>query len=328
LLRCVQFEDSTDKIRANYRKLNAHVRKYATGQYQLQSQELLNEMARAMLCLTDEELKRDYDRSLGREVDDVDDGRRKNLGEHLKSSGKLTAEQLREAESFAEARGLDMRDAVVQLRLVDAETAGQAYAQELGLSFVDVADMLQDDAVLDQFPRNLVRRHTFIPLFVEGDRLLVACAHEPTADLEDEVRLRIGLPMRAAISTPLAINQALSKYYAPGMRETVASPEPAKGGKKKSTETKTTKGGSGAAKKAATAEARPVRTPMSQLSQGEQRQRKQLGLIIMCWSLIGSMVIDQMVLKPLLAPRWDFLLALSLVLPPIAVGWVLKSYWK
>ena len=33
LLRLVQFEDNVDKVRKNYKKLNGHVRKYATGQY-------------------------------------------------------------------------------------------------------------------------------------------------------------------------------------------------------------------------------------------------------------------------------------------------------
>ena len=66
LLRLKQFDDDTAKVRANYKKLNAHVRKYATGQYSVPSQELLNEIAKAMLCLTDPERKRDYDESLGR----------------------------------------------------------------------------------------------------------------------------------------------------------------------------------------------------------------------------------------------------------------------
>lgn len=55
LLRLVQFEDNAEKVRANYRKLNGHVRKYASGQYSMPSQELLNELAKAMLLLTDPE---------------------------------------------------------------------------------------------------------------------------------------------------------------------------------------------------------------------------------------------------------------------------------
>jgi hypothetical protein len=66
LLRLVKFQDDVEKIRANYKKLNAHVRKYASGQFSVRSQELLNELAKAMLCLTDPAAKREYDESLGR----------------------------------------------------------------------------------------------------------------------------------------------------------------------------------------------------------------------------------------------------------------------
>ena len=67
LLRLVQFEDDDSKIRKHYAKLNVHVRKYASGQFATESQDLLNELAKAMLCLTDPERKRKYDESLGRE---------------------------------------------------------------------------------------------------------------------------------------------------------------------------------------------------------------------------------------------------------------------
>ena len=68
LLRLDLFEDDPAKIRGNYRKMNAHVRKYAAGEYGAQSQELLNELAKAMLCLTDNLRKAEYDASLGRQT--------------------------------------------------------------------------------------------------------------------------------------------------------------------------------------------------------------------------------------------------------------------
>src|SRR5918993_1987398 len=71
LLRLVKFTDEEEKVRGNYRKLNAHVRTYATGQYGPQSQDLLNELAKAMLCLTDPERKREYDEDHGRVIDDA-----------------------------------------------------------------------------------------------------------------------------------------------------------------------------------------------------------------------------------------------------------------
>src|ERR1700704_4771441 len=117
LLRLVSFEDDLDKVRANYKKLNAHVRKYASGQYSVRSQELLNELAKAMLCLTDPERKREYDESLGRVFEEEAGGARPTLGKVLVSRGVISRDQLKEAENFAEARGLSMRDAVVQMKL-------------------------------------------------------------------------------------------------------------------------------------------------------------------------------------------------------------------
>src|SRR5574340_1494963 len=79
VLRLKNFEDDASKVRAHYRKMNAHVRKFGTGDYAKQSQDLLNELAKAMLCLTDAERKREYDASLGRK-DQATGRRRTQIG--------------------------------------------------------------------------------------------------------------------------------------------------------------------------------------------------------------------------------------------------------
>ena len=70
ILRLKRFEDDTSKIRSHYQKMNEHVRKFALGEHAVRSQELLNELAKAMLCLTDQQRKREYDAALGRNVED------------------------------------------------------------------------------------------------------------------------------------------------------------------------------------------------------------------------------------------------------------------
>jgi len=220
LLRCRRFEDDVEKIRGFYKKLNAHVRKYATGQYSIQSQELLNELAKAMLCLTDPDRKREYDESLGREFEpEKDQYGRAPLLDVLVQQGTISRDQQREVESFADARGLSIRDAVVQMKLAEADVAARALARQLGFSFVDLDDMLPEDNALDRVPRSLVKKHSFVPLFIDDDRLLIACADEIEHELEDELRLRYGVPVRPVLTTPRAINQAIAKYYAPGARD-------------------------------------------------------------------------------------------------------------
>ncbi|MEZ6058522.1 MAG: hypothetical protein R3C01_17615 [Planctomycetaceae bacterium] len=224
LLRCPRFEDDVDKVRAHYKKLNAHVRKYATGQYSIQSQELLNELAKGMLCLTDAERKREYDESLGREfAPERDSFGRIPLLDVLVEQNKISPQQKSEVEDFADRRGLSIRDAVVQMKLATPTDAAKGLARQLGYSFIELEETVPEDDALDLVPRQLVKQHSFVPLFIDDDRVLIACADEPEHELEDELRLRFGTPIRTTIATPRAINQAIATYYAPGMRDEVKS---------------------------------------------------------------------------------------------------------
>ena len=315
LLRLVQFEDDADKVRAHYKKLNAHVRKYATGKYSQESQDLLNEMAKAMLCLTDPERKRDLDISLGREVEEpTNEYGRLGVLQVLASQQKLDRSQITEVEQFADARGLSNRDAVVQMKLIDAETASQALALELGLPYVDLQEMLPDDDVLDRVPRKLVKRHSILPLFVDDDVLLVACSDEPTPDLEDDFRMRFGLPMRGVLAAPLAIKQAIAQHYAPGMRDEAVEVDVEPSAEKKS-------------RKASAAKPtdRGRRGKKEPLSDEAKAQRKQIGILIMCWSVIFSALVDNF----LLPPSFLFMgFLLTLIVPPIVILFVVTKFWK
>lgn len=318
LLRLVEFEDDEDKIRRNYTKLNTHVRKYATGQYSVESQELLNEMAKAMLCLTDPQRKLEYDISLGRAPEDQKKGpERQELTTVLVAEGKISADQAKEAQSYAEARGLSNRDAVVQMKLVDAETATRAYARELGYSFVDLSATLPDDSVLDKSPRNLVKRNSVLPLFVDDDVLLVACVHEPTPELEEEMRLRYGVPMRPVMATPLAVNQGIAKYYAPGMRDEAAAQqdEDEKSAKK-------TKGKKKPAKAAGGNKSADASSP------DQAKQQMLIGILIILWTFGICALIDAFVLMPMFKFSLIKGYTLTLLIPPPVAVLVFFKYIK
>ena len=275
LLRLVQFEDSVEKVRKNYKKLNGHVRKYATGQYSNQSQTLLNELAKAMLCLTDAELKQEYDRSLGRVVDDRDESGRRPMTSYLQEEGAITADQAKEVKNHADRTGLSVRDAIVQLKMVDPESAARAFASEIGRSYVDLADLVPENEAMDMVPKNVVRRHNCLPLFIDQNAVVVACADEPDSELEDEIRLRFGKPLRPVIASGKSINQAIATHYAAGMRKEAVEPK-----------------AKGVAKKAAS----NSKVAVQERSEEENGQRRQLGLIFMCWSFAVPALLDNFVL--------------------------------
>ena len=313
LLRLVQFEDSIEKIRANYKKLNAHVRKYATGQYSTESQALLNELAKAMLCLTDLERKREYDQSQGREVEEEAGGPR-TMDQILLEQKHVSPEQAKEAREHAERTGLDLRDSFVQLKMVSPEIAAQALAQELGLPYVDLADMLPDDDVLDEVPKTTVRQHSILPLFIDQGVLLVACTHQFGHELEDELRLRFNVPIRPVLAAPLAISQGIARFYAPGARDERASQAAEKEPGKKE---------SGKVKKAEpAAKAKPRRGPMTE---EEIRNRRNIGIVIVNFSFFAAYLLDNFVLVPgaIFDPWWIYV-----VVPGITALIVWQIYWK
>lgn len=315
ILRLVMFEDDQEKIQNNYRKLNNHVRKFATGQYLKPSQDLLNELAKAMLCLTDAAAKREYDASLGREQSDgISEDEAKTTLQHLVAKGVIKRSQMDEIEHFADARGLSHRDAVVQMKLAEPVEATQAMAAELRMSWVDLDNMLPEDDVLDGLPRNVVKRHTCLPLFEDGGRMLVACANEPVPELEDEVRMRYGMPMRAVLAVPRQINQAIAKHYAPGSRteaEPVGAPVETASGRK----TKPSK----PAKKE-----RPAKQPGKPLTDEEKANRRNISLIGICWSVILPMVI----MSTLTELGMPIMIGISAVTAGVVGGLLKLTYWK
>jgi hypothetical protein len=210
------------------------------------------------------------------------------------------------------------------MKFCDPATAAQALAEELGRPFVDLSDVVPDDSVLDLVPRSTVKRYAVLPLFIDDDTVLVAGVDEPDPEFEEEIRLRFGLPLRAVIATPLAINQGIAKYYAAGMRDEAAADEALKksGGKPAKT-TKTRQGKSA-----------KIRKRFKDMTPDEQHEHKQIGYVIMCWATVGSAVVDQFLLKGRVFPfsKLDFFpfdqFLLTLFIPAITIWWVVKVFWK
>lgn len=325
LLRLVKFEDDEEKIRAHYKKLNTHVRKYASGKYSNESQELLNELAKAMLCLTDPERKREYDESLGREFDDEEGTGPQSVEQILIEQGQIDKAQAKELVEFAEKRGLSIRDAVVQMRFANAEIATQALARSQGMPYIDLEETIPDDSILDQLPQQVAKRNTILPLFIDDDVLLVACADQPTHELEDELRMRYQVPSRWVLATPRSISQGIAKYYAAAeMRDADDAQE---------TETNAADGASRQSAKSAKSEkkARQRKSPKpgSEYSPDELKEKKQLAFIFSGWAFCGAILIDQFILKAYVFPQtWPWHFVLTTISVPFITFYLMSGMWK
>jgi hypothetical protein len=274
LLRLKPFEDDTARIRSHYQKMNAHVRKFATGSYAAQSQQLLNELAKAMLCLTDAARKREYDAALGRK--EAGTGRRRSLEEILLAGKIIDQAQLAKARNLAQAIGLETRDALLQQRDAKPEAIMQAYAESLGLPYVELADVGVDEQLVPQVPPLLARQHSCVPVMVDQGQVLMASPNPLTPDVEEELRLRLGMPVRTLLCTVAGINELVTKYYS---REAAAAAPAAKPAAPKPAAKPT-------AKPAAPEEESEPRSPEEQL-----RRRGMFAGFAFVWAVIGYYVV-------------------------------------
>ena len=182
------------RIRLHYRKMNSHVRKFATGDFAQQSQELLNELAKAMLCLTDTRRKGEYDASLGRA--ETSKRRKHTLEEILVGRKIIDAAGLEKARNLAKAINLEIRDAVMQQKLAGADAVMQAYAESLGLPYIDLGDVGVSEELAPKVPAVLARQHSCVPVMADHGVLLMASPNPLVPEIEEELRLRIGMPVR------------------------------------------------------------------------------------------------------------------------------------
>jgi hypothetical protein len=211
LLRLDRFDDDQEKIRRHYRKLNSHVRKYSSGDYSNESQELLNELARAMLCLTDVKRKAEYDKTLGRTS--TEDDRRQTLDQILLRSGAIDQDQLKKAKQYAEATGFSLRDALVQQKLAPTETIVQAFAESAGLPYLDLRDISIDESLYSKLSAVLARSHSVVPVMIENEQLLLASPNPLDLQLEEDLQLRLNIAIRTVLCTPADVNRVINEHY-------------------------------------------------------------------------------------------------------------------
>jgi hypothetical protein len=211
LLRLNQYEDDQDRIRRHYRKMNSHARKYSTGDYAEQSQQLLNELARAMLCLTDLGRKAEYDESLGRFSATVN--QRSDLKNILLASGAISRVQLESAQEYAKAVGLSLKDAISQKGFVATDVIMQAYAQSMGLPFLDLSDLTIDDSLLPHISAVMARTHSVVPVMIENGQLLLASPNPLNLQIEEDLKFRLEMSIRMVLCTPADINRIIKEHY-------------------------------------------------------------------------------------------------------------------
>ncbi len=227
LLRLKNFEDDPAKVRENFEKMAAHVRKKGAGGAAQQAAALVKELRRAMLCLTDARAKAQYDSRLGRK--DQSSQPKPSMAEALAARGIVDAEQLGKAQKIAKAMGIELTDALVEQNMATPEALLPAVAMSLGMAYLDPAELEVEAQLVEKLPGQLAKQHNCVPLCVDGKQVVIAAGTPLDPSIEEELAEAIGSPVRTVLSPGSAIEPLVAKHF----KATAAAAAPAKAAKAK-----------------------------------------------------------------------------------------------
>ncbi|MDR0522526.1 MAG: hypothetical protein LBH00_11850 [Planctomycetaceae bacterium] len=129
------------------------------------------------------------------------------------ANGLVSAEDLKHIRSYAAAVGIELYEAVLQKKSAVAEAVMTAYAESLGLPFIRLDEVMFDETLIGQIDPITARQHSFIPVKQEQGCVILAAAKPIVPNVEDEIRMLFGMPVRCVICIPAELNTAIAKYY-------------------------------------------------------------------------------------------------------------------
>ncbi|MDO5565389.1 MAG: hypothetical protein Q4G59_01940, partial [Planctomycetia bacterium] len=185
-----------------------------TGSYIEESQKLLNELAKAMLCLTDASRKEEYDFSLGRKTETAAPASGRRTFEDILATDRiLTPDQLKKSQRYAEAVGIGLEMAIIQQKQAEPEKIMIAYAESEGLPFVNLDECPVDEYYAPQIDPNMARQYSFVPVMADMGKLILASPAPLSFEVAEVLQALFEMPVRSAICVPAQVNAAIAKYY-------------------------------------------------------------------------------------------------------------------
>jgi len=134
------------------------------------------------------------------------------MGQILVESGLITELQLQHALEQQKQTGERLGRVILAMGLASQDDIAAAVARQLGVDFVNLSDIILDEAILLRVPEHLARRHHVIPISVENGAMVLGMEDPLDIVAADDLGKLTGLEIKPAVITPDAFQRALSQY--------------------------------------------------------------------------------------------------------------------
>lgn len=155
------------------------------------------------------------------------EGLAERVGARLVERELVTEAELARAVEAAEARGIDLTDALVALGLVTEDQAVALMADELEVPYVFPYAGSLDRDLVGLFPEDTLRRHGVVPIGREEGRIVLAAARIADAATRQELESCCGESISFSLAAPRRIARVHDELFGPAGGAARGGPGPA-----------------------------------------------------------------------------------------------------
>ncbi len=153
--------------------------------------------------------------------------KKKKLGERLVERGNVSQVDLENALTEQRGKTILLGDLLLSRGLVAKEDLAATLKELLGIDYVNVTEGKVDRAVLKYISREVASESQALPLYKEGNKLVVAMANPQDIRFLDQLRFRVGMEILPVLSFSDEIAVAIDEAYGESSKRMGAVPRSA-----------------------------------------------------------------------------------------------------
>jgi len=145
--------------------------------------------------------------------------KRKRLGEILYKKGLVKKEPLIEAIKASKANNKRLGEILIERGLLGAETLVKVLAEQFGLEYVNLDEMIIPPETAKLLPEDVIKRHNVLPLAQTNGRLKVLISDPMDLEAMDAIRFRLNTEIECCLANAETIRSQIQQLFEEAKKE-------------------------------------------------------------------------------------------------------------
>jgi len=135
----------------------------------------------------------------------------------------VSQEQVAEAQQMVKQTGAKLSESLIRLGYATGEEVTRAMAEQHGLEYIDLGDVVIPPAIIELVPESVARENAILPLAEEDGQLKVIASDPDDFETFEKLRFILNRRIEVALAPREAILEAINRHYGQTVGESADS---------------------------------------------------------------------------------------------------------